>query len=450
MQRPARAGWLHRKRRSRRDLKHSAHMIQSKQRALLRAWTLGFALCVPAVAQAGGYDTPMLYTARHMGMGGTAIGYVEDPSALFHNPAGLGHVQRGQLIADFSLLLGGIHASPSAAPSGKDVDSDLTVAPFFLVGGAYRVHERITLGVGVYPIASAGATFHYGNGNFKDSTELFFLEASPAIAFNLLDSLRLGVGYRVTYVRLVRYQGDPGSAQTPNIDFKMSGQNFSGFRVGLQWDAQPWLQFGAVFRNTVTTHVDNTHGVALLTNYTDISTSFKLPAKLGFGSRVDLDDFGLPASVGVDFEYDFNSQNKGDSLAGTPAPNSGGATSVPNIFQWKDAETLRVGLEYRILQHVAPSLENVPLRAGYVYDTQTANATYPTAFGTPPGPTQVFTLGTGYKAHTWQANVAYAYRFGHGAVSKPDTINCAFCSYAGKSDYSIHLHGLYADVSYNF
>src|SRR6187402_2149931 len=116
------------------------------------AWLFAGLFGMPAVAQAGGYDTPMLYTARHMGMGGAAIGYVADPSALFHNPAGLAHTRRAEVIADFSLLVGGIHGSPSVI--ARDIDSDVTVAPFFLLGGAYRIHPRITLGAGVYPIAS--------------------------------------------------------------------------------------------------------------------------------------------------------------------------------------------------------------------------------------------------------------------------------------------------------
>jgi len=392
----------------------------------------------------------MLYSARHMGMGGAAIGYVKDPSALFHNPAGLGHVERAELIGDFSLLLGGLHGSPGAAPSGKDVDSELTVAPFFLVGGAYRVHPLITLGVGVYPIASAGATYKYGNGNFQDRTELFFLEASPAIAFNPLPNLRFGLGYRLTYVHLSRYQGNPDSGSVPNIDFKMSGQNFTGFRAGVQWSALPWLEFGAVFRNTVTTKVSNSHGIALLTEYTDISTHFKLPAKLGFGTRADFDAFRIPASLAVDFEYAFNSRNKGDPLAGTPAPGSNGPDTVANFFEWQDSQTLRVGAEYRVWHDGAAHIDRVPLRVGYVYDTKTANATYPTAFGTPPGPTQVLTLGTGYNGGAWQANVAYAYRFGSGAVTNPDTRTCQFCSYAGKDDYRIHLNGIYVDASYKF
>jgi long-subunit fatty acid transport protein len=262
--------------------------------------------------------------------------------------------------------------------------------------------------------------------------------------------LRFGLGYRITYVHLSRYQGDPDSGSVPIIDFKMSGENFTGFRAGAQWSALEWLEFGAVFRNAVNTKVTNSHGVALLTEYTDISTHFKLPAKLGLGTRADFDRFGVRGSLAFDFEYNFNSQNKGDPLEGTPAPGSNGATSVANVFEWKNSQTYRVGVEYRLLHDEAKHLDRVPLRVGYVYDTQTANATYPTAFGTPPGPTQVFTLGTGYNAGAWQANVAYAYRFGSGAVTNPDNQGCAFCSYAGKDDYSIHLHGMYVDASYKF
>jgi long-subunit fatty acid transport protein len=425
-------------------------MMTSIQRALVALAALGLVLSAPRMARAGGYDTPMLYSARHMGMGGAAIGYVKDPSALFHNPAGLGHIRRGEVLGDFSLLVGGIHASPGAAPSGKDLDSETTIAPFFLLGGAYRVHSMITLGLGVFPIASAGAKYKYGNGNFQDSTELFFLETSPAVGFNPLPNLRFGLGYRITYVHLSRYQGDPDSGSVPIIDFKMSGQNFTGFRAGVQWSALPWLEFGAVFRNTVTTKVSASHGIALLTEYTDISTHFKLPAKLGFGTRADFDAFRVPASLAVDYEYAFNSQNKGDSLEGTPAPGSGGDSSVANIFEWKNSSTVRVGAEYRILRDATAQIHRVPLRVGYVYDSQVANATYPTAFGTPPGPTQVITLGTGYNGGAWQTNIAYAYRFGSGAVTNPDNMACQFCSYAGKDDYRIHLHGMYVDASYKF
>ena len=71
------------------------------------------ALC-PGLAGAAGFDTPILYTARHQAMGGTAIAYVADPSAGFHNPAGLQGVEGLGLLADFSLILGKVRATGRA------------------------------------------------------------------------------------------------------------------------------------------------------------------------------------------------------------------------------------------------------------------------------------------------------------------------------------------------
>src|ERR1041384_4302541 len=89
---------------------HATRIVGSALAALAGLGTL----VAPRVAHAGGYDTPMLYSARHMGMGGAAVGYVRDPSALFHNPAGLAQVGRVSVLGDFSLLVGDIHGSPSA------------------------------------------------------------------------------------------------------------------------------------------------------------------------------------------------------------------------------------------------------------------------------------------------------------------------------------------------
>lgn len=410
-------------------------------------------LAVAAPAEAGGYDTPMLYSARHMGMGGTAIGYVNDPSAVFHNPSGLGQIARREVLGDFSLLLGGLHASPSIL--AKDVDSKLTVAPFFLVAGGYRLNDWLVLGVGVYPVASSGATYRYGAT--EDRTELFFLEASPAVAVNVLPTLRVGAGYRVTYVRLARYSGQPDGDNVPYLDFTLTGQNFLGFRVGIEWTALPWLEFGAVYRNPTTTRVTNSHGIALRQAFTDVATKFKLPSKLGFGSRADFESFGLHGALAADFEYAFNGENKGYALTGNAPPDSDmpGANSVPNVFNWSNSVTLRLGAEYRVWRNRILNLDRVALRVGYVYDSKTANPQYPTPFGTPPGPTQVLTAGTGYNGGRWQANVAYAFRFGHGAVTAqdlnaPGRQSCQFCGTYGKDDYSIHLNGIYVDASYKF
>jgi long-subunit fatty acid transport protein len=407
-------------------------------------------LALARVAHAGGYDTPMLYSARHMGMGGTAIGYVDDASALFHNPAGLAHTPRLALLADFSLLLARVHASPGLL--AEDLDSKLAVAPLGLLGAAYRLTDRITVGVGAYPVASAGATYEYPlvGAKIENSTRLLFIEASPAVAVNLPGRVRLAAAYRVTYVSLTRFQGDR-SAAVPFLDFHMTGFDWTGFRVGAQWTALDWLQVGAVYRHKTNTVVKNDAGIALGQRFTDIESSFLLPSKAGLGARADLGDFG----IALDGEYLWGSQNVGAPLEGLP-PAADPAMppmrlAVPNVFAWSDEITVRAGVEYRLLrgQGGAPRLA---LRAGYVHDGKVTNARYPSAFGTPPGPTHVLTFGAGWNAGPWQVNAAFARRFGEGAVtnelvSDPANKPCRFCGVAGMDPYRITINAFYVDFS---
>jgi long-subunit fatty acid transport protein len=409
------------------------------------------AVVFPGSARAGGYDTPMLYSARHMGMGGTAVGYVDDASALFHNPAGLGQVRRFSGIADFSLLLAKVRASPD--PFTTDIWSRRTVAPLFLLGGGLRLTDWLVAGLGIYPIASAGATYRYDSFGtaIENTTRLVFIEASPGLAFNLPGNVRLGVGYRLTYVNLERFQGDP-TAEMGSLDFTLKGFNWVGFRVGAQWTPLRGLGVGAVYRHKVTTRVTNDSGVALGSRFTDVETSFVLPSKMGLGARYDIAGFG----VALDTEYLWNSQNEGDPLEGLPPPSEAVPEpmriQVPNVFEWKNALTWRAGVEYRLLRAPYQDRGRLALRAGFIHDGKTTNPQYPSAFGTPPGPTRILTAGTGWNAGRWQVNVAYAHRSGKGEVTDADLMaegrrSCAFCGAAGDQPYRIAIHGLYVDFS---
>lgn len=388
-------------------------------------------------ALAGGYDTPMLYTARHLGMGGTAVGYVRDPSALFHNPAGLGHTGRLSLIGDFSLLFGKIHGSP--ADNALDVESETTVAPFFLVGGAVRITDFLVVGAAIYPVASAGGTYEYedASGNLvTDKTKLVFIEVSPGIAFQLpRQHLSIGLGYRINMTELERFQGAEGS--DPVHDFTLTGTNFEGWRAGLQWQPFPSVQLGLSYRHKTVTEVSADEGRALRA-VGSISSAFTLPSRLSVGLRGDAGQFG----AAVDIEYAFNSQNDSTVINLKVDPID---ISPENVFEWSDAVTLRYGLEYRPAERLAA-------RLGYTLDGKTANDQYPTAFGTPPAPTHVLTAGVGFDGGPWEANLAYAYRFGGTTITQTDIDTgertCQFCGKAG--EYSIALHGIYVDFSWDF
>ncbi|MCB9557877.1 MAG: hypothetical protein H6707_17325 [Deltaproteobacteria bacterium] len=396
------------------------------------------------LALAGGYDTPMLYSARHMGMGGAANAYVNDPSALFHNPAGLAGIKKLSLLGDFSLLLGGITASPELSAQSKD--SKLVKAPFFLIGAGYRLTDWLVLGAAVYPVASASAEYEYNNNNklVKNSTKLVFIETTVGAAVNLeAIRLKIGAGYRLTFVNLVREQVTEGAPAF--LDFNMAGWNLASFRVGAQWEAiKDHLSLGVSYRHKTVTDITQDKFKALGFDAIDGQANFTLPARLIFGVRGDYGRFG----AAVDLEYALNSQNDVTVLSGKLNPNDP-PTSLENIYDWDNAITLRLGGEYRIPW--GKSRRIIP-RLGFVYDARTAKKAYPSAFGTPPAPTFVLTAGAGYESGPYRINLAYGYRFGSTTITPEDlqkaTKNCQLCGQAG--DYSIFLNGIYLDVSYDF
>jgi long-subunit fatty acid transport protein len=396
----------------------------------------------PTRAAGAGFDTPIVYSARHQGMGGTAIGYVNDPSAMFHNPAGLAGIRGLGVLGDFSLLLARLQASPQDLETARSIESEQIVAPFFLLGTGDRIHEWVTVGAAFYPLASAAAEYEYSipgtDTRTYNATRIVFLEGTAGLSLNVPEDewlpgrLSLGAGYRVDYLMFDRKQGAREDPRMLNLE--MDGVNPFGYRIGLQYRPIEQVGFGVVYRSPtrVTTRADE--ATVYLQTAADAEMEFVLPARLGTGVRVDLGRAG----VALDVEYAFQSQNDRSSLKGTLG---GTETEVENIYAWKDAWTFRAGAEYRL-----GAAWQVPIRAGYVYDGPVSRPAYPSAFGTPPAPTHSLTAGGGYDEGSWEVNLAAAYRFGSVAVSEDQLgEGCQFCSFEG--DYEITAVGLYIDAS---
>jgi long-subunit fatty acid transport protein len=425
-------------------------------------------------ALAGGYDTPILYSARHLGMGGTAIGYVNDASAPFHNPAGISHTPGFSLLVDAGLLMGTLKGNPFSnlrpTDSRDSIEAEPIMAPPFMLGLSARPfktlmgdNDFLAIGLGAYPVASGKAVYHYESmtgTTQQDITDLMFLEVSPVISLHIPESLKgpglhhlsLAVGYRFTYASLKRSQGNLGDPHI--LDASVTAFDMTGFRLGLQYAPIPEFSLGIVYRNRLTMALEGEGGTATMQELVSASTELTLPSKLGVGFRVN----GGPVSLAADVEYSFQSENEGKPLVGRVAGDDSD-TELTNIAQWQDAITARVGLEGRFLDGWA-------VRAGYIFDEQAGNRKYATAFGTPPAPTHSATAGFGYDAGDWAINVAYAYRTGSIDITEGDVLvgtqsqkpyenpdgeplaeYCAACGMPG--EYSIELHGIYVDFSYD-
>ena len=370
-----------------------------------------------STASAGGYDIPILYSARHIGAGGTAVADVHDSSAIFHNPSGMGQIGKGNLLLDVSLLNGDLRSTPYLF-GPQSIESEKVVAPFFLVGGSGRVHDYVTVGLAVYPVAAAAGEYKYQveGQDVTDRTSLIFMEASPAIAVNIDKiGLRIGVGYRVTYVSLERFRDSPpiGSIGT-DVDIKMTGFSFLGFRAGFQWRLADFFTIGMNYRSKTKTKIEQTGDPNRADGapsgqgniWSKAETDIKLPARLSGGFRFDWEQFALMS----DFEWGFNSQN--DRLAIHTEPTD---AAIANVFEWSDQWTLRTGTEYRVFE------EKIALRLGFIYDSKTTN--FPTNPQTPST--------------------------SDDSLSRGELLGeCPACGYAG--DYRFRINGFYVDFSWDW
>ena len=404
------------------------------------------AVTVSPRSTAGGVDSFLWYSARHLGLGGAAVSYASDPTAIFHNPAGLSHIEEAELLLTVGFLSPELRSAPA---EHVNVYAEPTTAAFGFAGGAIRLNEWLSVGFAAYPIAAAGASYRYESvvGETKDESRALLVEASPALAFTLPHGFGLGVGYRMTAMTMRRYARG-AAAETPGIEMNMTGFDWGGVRVGTQW-SHIWqespierrsLQLGASHRHMVRVPLRGTGGYALATRLDSLETTFILPSKSAVGARADWGRVGAT----LDFEYGFNSQN-GRSVVRVQLED-GPEAELPNILEWKDTPGVRGGLEYRALDN-----GQMPIRIGYAFDGTTINREYPTAFGPPPTSTQMLTCGIGYAAGPWQVDAAYSYRFGSSTVTARDVEGsdlCAFCGFPG--EYEVQIHGLYFDLSYTF
>lgn len=440
----------------------------------VRRWTASAALlataAAPTTALAAGYDTPMLHTARHMGMAGTAIAWADDPSSMFHNPAGLGQIGTGQAMISVSPLGGQIQGCPNvdvALDGSKPpvcLKSDPAVSPFFLLGGAWRLSDRITVGVGAMPVGGAAGGYSYqlseivpkfganrkvvkGAYNVEDSAFLSFIEFTPTIAFQILDNLRLGVTWRPAYVMFTREQMRTETRKlvtdgSPLKTYKdiglsgMSGMSWGGIRVGLQGNVGK-LKLGAVYRNQTETDVTADEVFFKDARFTDAKFGIKYPSKFGLGAAYEFID---KLTVAVDFEYMLQSFNDTTYLRGFNTANQK-TEAVANASNWQDSFTLRVGGQWKFNERWLG-------RLGYIFDSPAVRSTYPTAFGSPPAPTHFGTIGGGYEISE-RLSLAFAAAIRNGSTTSgtPEP-TCMFCGKEGK--YGITLGGAYLDLVWKF
>ena len=355
--------------------------------------------------------------AAAMAMAGAFVAVADNPTAVFHNPAGIAFLDGTQISLGTTLILPSYSLSlpnwPDPAFHTVDTESKLFYPSTFYI--SHKLSDRIVAGFGFFNPYGLGlewpAEYPLKYISTKDDMKTFFF--NPTIAVKLDENFSVGVGVSYIYstlkfelvnlVDLTLYGGSvydvpvsieegTGSAWGLNAGALYKGENFSlgvNWRGGFDIDFEGKLDYDnseipAPFQPFVPTEAE-------------VITTFHIPHILGFGAAFNLTDSLM---LTADFHYIlWSSYDKFDIVVDNPDPIPNETLTIEE--NWKDSYVLRGGFQYMVN-------ENFALRAGALYDKtpQPVETMDPIL---PDANRWALTGGFGYKSGNFVINVAYQF-----------------------------------------
>lgn len=174
-----------------------------KPTILIKTSTVFISLALAQYAAASGYHFGT-QSVTAQSTANSAAAEAADATTVFTNPAGLSQLPENQVSATVNLVAPHIRYSDaeaqyirggavSGSKSGK-ITKDLVIAPHMY--GAYRLNDRITLGLGVY-VPFASQTEYAGDSVLRynmNQLGLATIAIQPTVAFKINEQHSIGIG----------------------------------------------------------------------------------------------------------------------------------------------------------------------------------------------------------------------------------------------------------------
>jgi len=392
---------------------------------------IGLCLCLLisriTVVLAGGYIIPH-QTAKGLALSNAMIAGVDDPSAVYYNPAALSEIDGDDLLVNGTY----INVNNSVQNSGRQANNTHKNNYLASLFANYHIpHTDLTAGIGTY--SPFGLVTEY-DSNFTRfaarSTELRTLFVTPAFSWQPTSYFSLGAGFSFVHSSAVLSRSlcfsppppappdpvtgtfgctTPGGLLEGKIRITDTANAFT-YNLGLLFKPIETVKLGFTYRGRTDLRFDNADvklGGAFDTNRTKADVR-PIPLPPVINAAVF---WQITPSWGAEFVYEFTrwSEFKTVKASFSPVPNfvplgPFGAVSSFNLPQdWKDTSTLRLGSFYRIHK-------NLELRGGIAIEqtpipAKTLNPAIPGA--------DILTLnaGLGYKWKSWSFDLGYQATF---------------------------------------
>lgn len=351
-------------------------------------------------------EPPSAYDARAVGMGSSGVAHVHNGASLYHNPAALHEIGQGAATLVLSPF-----APQVGAPlgiSGPEVKSKRGVFPMFLVGGAYRVHPRVVVGLAAFPTMGFGAK--YGDvaafGGLKLNAQLAAIELAPGASFAITDFLSVGVTYRVTYMSFNLEQPAATSAGTlAQNKTDVSGLGFLGAQIGVFARATDTTRLGLTYRSKASVNMKGDTEAGGQTMHTELE--FASPHTFKFGIAQSLLERHL--LLALDFKLALYKESSKELALKVDVPGAGTVTQAQPL-KWKNVLGVYAGAEYRF----AP--DGPAARLGYSMAQSATPNDYANPVLPPPGLQHAFHAGAGMTVSSLDIDLGGYYLFGSKKV----------------------------------
>jgi long-chain fatty acid transport protein len=354
---------------------------------------------------AGGFMIPH-QTARGLGLGSAMTAGVNDPSAVYYNPAALGEIEGDNILAN-GFYIGVYNSVENSGRRSVNKHDDNFLATIF---GNYHIPGTdITLGMGSYSPFGLATTYDREFTNFAaERTQLKTIYVTPAISWQPTKYASAGVGLSFVhasgvFTRALCLAGG-GACAFPAAQGRVritDTANAFTYNVGFLIKPTENLKFGWSYRARADIRFDSADvklGGALAP-YGNLRANVRpipLPPVINAGIF-----WQINPSWGTEFVYEYARWSEFKTFSATFSP----AVPLPGFSlpqDWKNTTTLRLGSNYQL----TPNWE---VRGGIaVEETPIPNSTANPAI--PGADLLLLSAGVGYK---WQQ---VGVDFGYAAV----------------------------------
>jgi long-chain fatty acid transport protein len=333
------------------------------------------------------------------GMGTAFAAVADDPSAIAHNPGGIGF-QEGT-----RLYLGAMAVAPNTRYKGDDGHSEETESQIFVVPHAYLTSDLkwngVTLGVGFFSPFGIGGRKWPDNGTlqyFSRKSLIATFMANPVVAWRVLPTLSIafGVDYLWTYNH-AEQKVDQSMLQATDGTSELTADGGGwGWNVGMLWQLHPQFNIGAAYRSGITVDLSGDiklqaiapvlqplFGGSKMKSHAHTSLDFPDIATLGVAWYPN-----TRWTVTVEGEWIGWSSFKSQKITVDEPVAIAGFDDMEIDQQWKDSWIAKAGMEMKIDHHWA-------VRIGYAY----LSSPVPAGTLTPANPDasqQNYCFGLGY------------------------------------------------------